>query len=182
MNHGNMSEAHKRRLAALKASIIARRQQTTDNRCQCIRCVDDGANVRKVDDMLAQLGMQRVPIRGDDNNCQFRALASFVKAQHNETHDTLRQQIVDYIEQHPDRFQLDVVEGLGYPSLANYCARMRRSGTWGDGVTLMAFALMSDMNVHIATPSGISELYPGENRRKLIVVRIGDHYEATKNL
>lgn len=136
-------------------------------------------DLRTAEAHLRARGLERVPIRGDDNNCQFRTLAAFYNHA-NVTHDAIRQLIVDYILAHAEQFRVDVEIGLGYPSLEQYCAEMRRSGTWGDGVTLMAFALMQNVNIEVCTASGFAELYPGPGRPRMAVVCVGEHYEATR--
>jgi len=136
-------------------------------------------DLRAAEGFLRDKGLERVPIRGDDNNCQFRTLAAFYNHA-NVTHTAIRQLIVDFIEQNPETFRVDVELGLGYDSLHQYCAEMRKSGTWGDGVTLMAFALMQNVNIEVCTASGVTELYPGLDRPRMAVVCVGEHYEATR--
>jgi len=138
-------------------------------------------DLRAAEQFLRAKGLERVPIRGDDNNCQFRTLAAFYNHA-NVTHSTIRHLIVEYIEQHADQFRLDIELGLGYASLEQYCAEMRQSGTWGDGVTLMAFALMQNVNIEVCTASGFTELFPGPSRPKMAVVCVGEHYEATRRI
>lgn len=130
-----------------------------------------------VERTLAEEGLCRIPIQAD-NNCQFRALAAFSNDP-NVNHRSVRQGIVLYIYENKDQFRLDVVEGLGYPSIEQYCSEMWRPGTWGDGVTLTAYCLSKNVNIVVFTEGGRTELYPGDNRPRWGLVCVGEHYEAT---
>ena len=74
-----------------------------------------------------------------DGNCQFHALAH-----PNASHSEVRAQIVAHLRTHWDRFAPFVDDDHDA-----YLRRMARAGTWGDEVTLAAFAERYDTPVHV---------------------------------
>jgi hypothetical protein len=128
--------------------------------------------------LLLEHSLERVPIPAD-GNCMFHAIAAFF---HNRavTHLSVRRMIVDYIERNPDKFRIDIE--CDWPSLEQYCREMRMPRTWGDATALSAFCMANNVNIVVFGERGFSELYPGNDRIKLALVRVADHYDATRVL
>lgn len=124
--------------------------------------------------LAAALAQHRLRLHpsAPDGNCQFHSLALFFDFLE---HRAVRAHIVEYIEQHADRFAEDVRAEYGC-SVADYCARMARLGTHGDGVTLQAFTLAFQVSVWLFLPTGVSRF--GEYEKNIALVRRGDHYDA----
>lgn len=136
---------------------------------------------RNADRHLSEHGLQRVPIAAD-GNCMFHAIAAFFPHPA-VSHLAVRRLIVDYIEANPDTFRIDIEQGLEWPSLEEYCNAMRGGGVWGDAVALSAFCMAQNVNIVVFNEHGCTELYPPTppaTRVKLAVVRVGNHYEATR--
>lgn len=180
-SHGTPQKSVAASGSAVGPSGDNEQQGASPNPCDCARCRGKRALLQQLtqaDRTVRAEGLRRVPIRGD-GNCQFRALAAFFPHRA-VTHAAVRALIVDYIEQHADQFRLHIVEGLDYPTVERYCADMRRDGTWGDGITLMAFCLSQNVNIVVFTEAGRNELHPGDGRPKMGLVCVGQHYEATR--
>lgn len=141
------------------------------------------------DSLLAHLkvhNLEPVPMPGD-GNCQFRAIAAYYTGTN---HLKVRQDIVEYIWKNRDKFEADIVLGLGYPSVVEYCRQMLQPGTWGDATTLSAFCMLRNVNIVVFSDRGMSQLYPDRpedltnphyiERRRLGLIRFNDHYEATR--
>jgi hypothetical protein len=107
-----------------------------------------------------------------DGNCQFHSLALFFDFL---SHTQMRAQVVQYIQQHADRFVEDIRAEYGC-SVDAYCERMARLGTHGDGVTLQAFTLAFQVSVWLFMPTGVSRF--GEFQKNIALIRQGDHYDA----
>lgn len=130
--------------------------------------------------------LEPVPMPGD-GNCQFRAIAAY----YIETdHLKIRKDIVEYIWKNKEKFEPDIVMGLGYPSVIEYCRQMLQPGTWGDATTLSAFCMLRNVNIVVFSDRGMSQLHPDSaedlakpgftERRRLGLIRFNDHYEATR--
>jgi hypothetical protein len=95
---------------------------------------------------LARIGLKRRQQAGD-GNCQFRAIAQQVfNSPHH--HMLVRHMTVEYISRHPQRYTylFDGPEEFG-----EYLETMRRSGSWGDEVTLHAAARWLGVQLHVVT-------------------------------
>ena len=103
-----------------------------------------------MDQTLARLGLQRVPVPGD-GDCQFHALASVLGLPPT-SHRLLRKEAVDFIWRRPELF-VEALDGLG-ETLEGYCARMGQQGEWGDNTTLAAIALCRGITVCVIHPHG----------------------------
>lgn len=117
-----------------------------------------------------------LPVPGD-GNCLFHALASFFQSSKID-HILIRRMLVHYIYQHGERFSTDILAG-GHKDLDQYCAHMGKSGVWGDGVCVQAFALLFKVNVWICyarddEPSQVSEF---SGRPHLGLLLQGQHYD-----
>lgn len=139
--------------------------------------------------LLAHLrlhNLEPVPMPGD-GNCQFRAIAAYYTGTN---HLQVRQDIVEYIWKNREKFEADIVLGLGYASVVDYCRQMLQPGTWGDATTLSAFCMLRNVNIVVFSDRGLSQLYPDHEedlanpkyseRRRLGLIRFNDHYEATR--
>lgn len=148
--------------------------------------------------LLSRLKQDGLVLRSTagDGNCQFRALAHFAENPEID-HVRVRRSVVDFIEQNPDRFEMDIRFGgeQRHRTVADYCAEMRRLGVWGDGTTLMAFCLCYNVNVRLYTAHGWCDLYPANaadssdgppatssHRPTICMARCGEHYDATDRI
>lgn len=166
------------------SSLNEQLRNTGCGRPGCCHCGKSGVgDAKKValgatDALLLEHGLARVPIPAD-GNCMFHAIAAFFRHRA-VTHMTVRRLIVDYIVENADLFRVDIE--CDWPSLEHYCRAMRMPCTWGDAIALSAFCMSQNVNIVVFGERGFSELYPGDNRVKLAVVRVGEHYDATRVL
>ena len=99
----------------------------------------------KLDQYLTTHGLHIEKVEAD-GSCLFSSIARhFVDV----SGDELRQEAVDYMISHEDDFTpfLDLEM---YPSgFADYCARMRKPGTWGSQLELQALSQSRSVNVYV---------------------------------
>jgi hypothetical protein len=174
--------------------------------CECAKCQlsrnaeikDDGAQWEKrrqaiasarqrLDQILRAENLESVEMQGD-GNCQFRAIAAYFTG--DVDHLFIRRKIVEYIYKNQEKFQADIVIGLGFENVEQYCREMIVPGTWGDAITLMAYCLYQNINIVVFSEQGKSELYPQteqeekeenfKERPRMGLVRFNNHYEATR--
>ncbi|CAI7752004.1 unnamed protein product, partial [Closterium sp. NIES-54] len=80
-----------------------------------------------------------------DGNCFFRAVSDHVFG-NQAKHVELRQQVVDYIEEHETDFAPFVEDDMGFKE---YCSSMREDSTWGGHMELQAVSLLLKRNICI---------------------------------
>lgn len=110
-----------------------------------------------------------------DGNCQFKALSKSCFGTDNR-HLRIRRTVCDYMEQNWDHYKESV-------TTPNYLQRMRTAGTWGDHLTLDAFANAYDEQVIVMrandTPNLIQPRTSAKNHKDWkAVVYSGSHYSA----
>ncbi len=141
----------------------------------------------RLDAILRAENLESVEMPGD-GNCQFRAIAAYYSG--NIDHLSVRSKIVEFIYRNQDKFHADIVIGLGFENVEQYCREMMVPGTWGDAITLMAYCLYQNINIVVFSEQGKSELYPQteaeekeenfKERQRMGLVRFNNHYEATR--
>ena len=94
---------------------------------------------------LCALGLQQVSVR-DDGACQFRAFSQQLYGTE-EYHRTIRYAVVDHIGRERGYFGAMFDEG----EFDLFLSSMRRSRSWGDEITLRAFADCYQCVVHVIT-------------------------------
>ena len=92
--------------------------------------------------LLRMHGLKEKPVRGD-GCCQFRALADQLYGTEAH-HSFVRQQVVEQLKKHRNRYHGFVLGGFD-----RYLAGMSQAGTWGDNVTLQAFADALGLRIHV---------------------------------
>ena len=107
----------------------------------------DQSRQRMVMKRLADRQLQRVPT-APYGNCQFIAVCQ--AAGLDVGHESLRQQVVNYLEHCSERFGSFAD---GFPNFDRYLEYMRRDGSWGDHLTLTAVADLLLRPVHVITDS-----------------------------
>ncbi|KAE9963002.1 hypothetical protein BLS_009222 [Venturia inaequalis] len=163
--------------------------------------------------LLADLGLYAADILGD-GNCLFNALSDQIYGNQDE-HLAIRSRVIDWMIEHKDYFKqfLDVQPGGGtrrnpkrkntgsYNSQVNYAGpteddvsqafdahilRMKKGGTWGDNMEIVAFAAAFHTDVRIYMTE-YSYMIPGqgdEASRKIAHIAYHDweHYSSIRNL
>jgi hypothetical protein len=115
-----------------------------------------------------------------DGGCQFRVLADQVYGDQ-ELHHPVRQSVCDYIELERQRFEPYLEDGVSFEP---YIARMRRRGTWGDNMTLIASGELYQKQVEIWSFDKVvgakkTLLRESGDHGKLIYAYIGGvHYDS----
>lgn len=139
----DIDELQKRRLSHFfsKAKAVPLRLQR-DKLSTRPESAARAASYARLTALLKANGLKERKVRGD-GNCQFRALADQLYGQE-EHYGLLRQQAIQQMETSREDYCNFV---LG--SFDRYLARMRRSTTWGDHVTLQAAADALGVEVHL---------------------------------
>ncbi|EPS58191.1 hypothetical protein M569_16624, partial [Genlisea aurea] len=109
---------------------------------------------------LSRYCLAELPIQGD-GNCQFRALADQL-FQKPEYHKYIRKEIVKQLKDHSRLYECYVP--MKY---RQYIKKMKRSGEWGDHVTLQAAADRFEVKICLVTSfrdSCYIEILPKDNR------------------
>ena len=92
---------------------------------------------------LYTLGLESVAVR-DDGNCQFRAFSQQLSGTQ-DFHRAIRAALVEHMAKESRFFGAMFDEG----ELATYLTTMGRARTWGDELTLRAFADCYEVCVHV---------------------------------
>lgn len=110
---------------------------------------DDFYGMRELKHQLAGLNLQLKDTMGD-GNCLFRACADqFFGTEGN--HSDLRAEVCQYIEQHADHFN----SFLDNETVEAHVAKMRKNGTYGGNIELVAFARMKLVDIKVYQPGYI---------------------------
>ncbi|KAF8927609.1 hypothetical protein BGZ58_010290 [Dissophora ornata] len=110
---------------------------------------DDFYGMRELKHQLAGLNLQLKDTMGD-GNCLFRACADQYYGTEQD-HAALRAEVCQYIEQHAEHFKpfLDNVP------VEAHVAQMRKNGTYGGNIELVAFARMKHVDIKVYQPGYI---------------------------
>lgn len=110
---------------------------------------DDFYGMRELKHQLAGLNLQLKDTLGD-GNCLFRACADQFFGSEN-THAALRAEVCQYIEDHEEHFKFF----LDNKTVQAHVALMRKNGTYGGNVELVAFARMKKVDIKVYQPGYI---------------------------
>ncbi|XP_072966577.1 OVARIAN TUMOR DOMAIN-containing deubiquitinating enzyme 12-like [Typha angustifolia] len=101
-----------------------------------------------------------------DGNCQFRALSDqFYRSP--DHHKFVRQQIINQLESHPENY-----EGYVPMAYSEYLEKLKRSGEWGDHVTLQAAADSYGVKIFVITSfkdTSYIEIVPKIQKSKRVI-------------
>ncbi|KAG0652685.1 OTU domain-containing 3 [Hyphodiscus hymeniophilus] len=156
---------------------------------------------------LAAQGLKACPIRGD-GNCLFNALSDQVHGDQSR-HEEIRMAAINYMTEHPSEFQPFVpVDGerrnpkrkvtrstsnteaaTGEQTVRaweDYLKNMRKGGTWGGQVEIIAFMKAYDMDVQVFEADKILYLRARDDKIARPVVYVAyhawEHYSSIRNI
>jgi len=156
----NMSE--KGDFSPIFCVLAALRAEDPDTYYQCIHFLDR----QKTHARIKEQGMDRIEVPRD-GNCFFHC----VGLQTGETHGQVRQQVVDYMEEHPENY-------ADFLSDEDNVEALREEGEWDNDamdVVVRATADMLGQTIRVHRPDGrIDEV--GEGEEKMDVLLEGNHY------
>ncbi|KAF9356919.1 hypothetical protein BGX26_004551 [Mortierella sp. AD094] len=147
---------------------------------------DDFYGMRELKYQLAGLNLQLKDTMGD-GNCLFRACADqFFGSESN--HNSLRTEVCQYIEQHADHFN----SFLDNETVEAHVAKMRKNGTYGGNIELVAFARMKRVDIKVYQPGYIFVIEgvdvkkegssPGQRPTMHIAYHSWEHYSSIRNI
>ncbi|KAG0000225.1 hypothetical protein BGZ80_009588 [Entomortierella chlamydospora] len=147
---------------------------------------DDFYGMRELKHQLAGLNLQLKDTMGD-GNCLFRACADqFFGSESN--HNSLRAEVCQYIEQHADHFS----SFLDNETVEAHVSKMRKNGTYGGNIELVAFARMKRVDIKVYQPGYIYVIEgvdvkkegssPGERPTMHIAYHSWEHYSSIRNI
>jgi len=110
---------------------------------------DDFYGMRELKHQLAGLNLQLKDTLGD-GNCLFRACADQFHGSESH-HATLRAEVCQYIEDHEEHFKFF----LDDETVKAHVAKMRKNGTYGGNIELVAFARMKRVDIKVYQPGYI---------------------------
>ncbi|KAJ3340934.1 OTU domain-containing protein 3 [Gonapodya sp. JEL0774] len=169
------SAATSKEVKETKSSKSARRERKS-------QWVDDDTG-----DLNAQLGMLglRLSDVSGDGNCLFRALSEQVHGDPHTQHGAIRHQICEYMAKNRDSFSPFCDEDDPFD---RHLARMRRDGTYGENLEVVAFARAQavDVAVHqLGQPVWIVRAREDgrpAGRMIHIVYHRWEHYSSVRNI
>ena len=115
-----------------------------------------------------------------DGSCLFSAFACHIQES---TSETLRNMAVDFMLSHRDDFA-PFIDEEAYPNgFDDYCARMRRSTTWGGQLEIQALSRALEVNVYVFQTGGKSTVKMinfDESTSQCVTVSYhdGEHYNT----
>ncbi|KAG0054997.1 hypothetical protein BGZ83_009872 [Gryganskiella cystojenkinii] len=147
---------------------------------------DDFYGMRELKHQLAGMNLCLKDTRGD-GNCLFRACADQFTGT-DKDHAILRQEVCSYIEQNADHF----VAFLDNETVEAHVAQMRKNGTYGGNIELVAFARMKRIDVRVYQPGfiyvieGVDVKKEGSSSGQRPVMHIAyhswEHYSSIRNI
>ncbi|KAK3828146.1 MAG: hypothetical protein J3Q66DRAFT_276274 [Benniella sp.] len=147
---------------------------------------DDFYGMRELKHQLAGLNLQLKDTIGD-GNCLFRACADQFHGSESH-HATLRGEVCQYIEDHEEHFKFF----LDDETVEAHVAKMRRNGTYGGNIELVAFARMKRVDIKVYQPGYIYVIEgvdvkregsnPGERPVMHIAYHSWEHYSSIRNI
>lgn len=102
-----------------------------------------------------------------DGNCLFRSISDQLY-QTQDRHSEIRQQVMDFIEQNSEHFELFIEDD---ESFVDYLNRMRRNGEWGGHQELYAASQVLNINIHVHQLDAPQFLLPASGRGKNPTIR-----------
>ncbi|KAF9130515.1 hypothetical protein BG015_003991 [Linnemannia schmuckeri] len=147
---------------------------------------DDIYGMRELKHQLASLNLQLKDTMGD-GNCLFRACADQFSGTERD-HPSLRAEVCQYIEDHEEHFKLF----LDNETVEAHVAKMRRNGTYGGNIELVAFARMKKVDIKVYQPGyiyvieGVDVKKEGSSLGQRPVMHIAyhswEHYSSIRNI
>ncbi|KAF9102252.1 hypothetical protein BGX29_004790 [Mortierella sp. GBA35] len=147
---------------------------------------DDIYGMRELKHQLAGLNLQLKDTMGD-GNCLFRACADQFSGTERD-HQALRVEVCQYIEDHEEHFKLF----LDNETVEAHVAKMRRNGTYGGNIELVAFARMKKVDIKVYQPGyiyvieGVDVKKEGSSLGQRPVMHIAyhswEHYSSIRNI
>ncbi|KAF9579501.1 hypothetical protein BGW38_004218 [Lunasporangiospora selenospora] len=147
---------------------------------------DDFYGMRELKHQLAGLNLQLKDTMGD-GNCLFRACADQFYGSERE-HAPLRAEVCRYIEEHAEHFR----SFLDNVSVEAHVAQMRKNGTYGGNIELVAFARMKKVDIKVYQPGYIYVIEgvdvkkdgssPGQRPVMHIAYHTWEHYSSIRNI
>ncbi|KXS11699.1 cysteine proteinase [Gonapodya prolifera JEL478] len=144
--------------------------------------VDDDCG--ELNAQLRLLGLRLSDVSGD-GNCLFRALSDQMHGNPNSHHVLIRAQVCDYMAQHRDSFAPFCDEDDPFD---RHLARMRRDGTYGENLEVVAFARAGSVDVAVhQMRQPVWIVRAREDGRPVgrmihIVYHSWEHYSSVRNL
>jgi OTU domain-containing protein 3 len=102
-----------------------------------------------------------------DGNCLFRSISDQLH-QHQNHHSEIRQQILHFIEENAEHFQLFIEDD---ESFVDYLSRMRENGEWGGHQELYAASQVLNVNIHVHQLDAPQFLLPASGSGKNPTIR-----------
>ncbi|KAF9117718.1 hypothetical protein BGW39_001858 [Mortierella sp. 14UC] len=147
---------------------------------------DDIYGMRELKHQLASLNLQLKDTMGD-GNCLFRACADQFSGTERD-HPSLRAEVCQYIEDHAEHFKLF----LDDETVEAHLGKMRRNGTYGGNIELVAFARMKKVDIKVYQPGyiyvieGVDVKKEGSSLGQRPVMHIAyhswEHYSSIRNI
>ncbi|OAQ22598.1 cysteine proteinase [Linnemannia elongata AG-77] len=147
---------------------------------------DDIYGMRELKHQLASLNLQLKDTMGD-GNCLFRACADQFSGTEKD-HPALRSEVCQYIEDHEEHFKLF----LDNETVEAHVSKMRRNGTYGGNIELVAFARMKKVDIKVYQPGYIYVIEgvdvkkegssPGQRPVMHIAYHSWEHYSSIRNI
>ncbi|KAF9953131.1 hypothetical protein BGZ72_005660 [Mortierella alpina] len=147
---------------------------------------DDFYGMRELKHQLAGMNLQLKDTMGD-GNCLFRACADQFTGSERE-HAALRAEVCRYIEDHEEHFK----SFLDNETVEAHVAQMRKNGTYGGNIELVAFARMKRVDIKVYQPGYIFVIEgidvkkegssPGQRPVMHIAYHSWEHYSSIRNI
>ncbi|KAG0303166.1 hypothetical protein BGZ98_006949 [Dissophora globulifera] len=147
---------------------------------------DDFYGMRELKHQLAGLNLQLKDTMGD-GNCLFRACADQFFGSERD-HAALRSEVCEYIGQHAEHFS----PFLDNETVDAHVSLMRKNGTFGGNIELVAFARLKRVDVRVYQPGYIFVIEgvdvkkegstPGERPIMHIAYHSWEHYSSIRNI
>lgn len=103
-----------------------------------------------------------------DGNCLFTAMSEFQG--NNWNHEKMRKELVEWIEKNDEKEKF-MEKACVQETLTNYCKKMRKIGTFGDFVVLLAYAHKFKVRVEVIQHDNGALRFASENGKECVVNR-----------
>ncbi|KAG0200941.1 hypothetical protein BGX28_006116 [Mortierella sp. GBA30] len=147
---------------------------------------EDFYGMRELKHQLAGMNLQLKDTMGD-GNCLFRACADQYTGNERE-HSALRAEVCGYVEDHAEHFK----SFLDNETVEAHVAKMRKNGTYGGNIELVAFARMKRVDIKVYQPGYIFVIEgvdvkkegssPGQRPIMHIAYHSWEHYSSIRNI
>ncbi|POG59875.1 hypothetical protein GLOIN_2v1718436 [Rhizophagus irregularis DAOM 181602=DAOM 197198] len=113
---------------------------------------------QELDQQLKKMGLYCKEIDGD-GNCLFRSLSDQFYG-NTKQHSKIRKEVCDYLERNRDHFQYFVEDDKTFDY---HLSQMRKVGTYGGNMELVAFAQLHEVDIKVYQPGTIYVIEGKEN-------------------